>query len=172
MAATKTPVPPMAVSSSPLTVALGRDLDELDLVAGPRRRSATQRDWVVARAERRVPRRRAAHGWARLGRRGHVGDVLGLEVEELAQGCGVVVAAALHGELLDPHGRRVEQLLDDAVHGEADLGPVASSSPGQPLVEPVHLGRDESGGPRAQRGHGRVTDFSMRRVEVVGDLAR
>src|SRR6478736_8004133 len=59
MAAAKTPVPPMAVSSSPDTSPSVVISTSSTSCPASRRRSATQRDWVVARAERRVPRRRA-----------------------------------------------------------------------------------------------------------------
>ncbi len=118
-----------------------------------------------------MPRRRSGHDAPPgSGRRRDVGDVGGLEVEELAQGCGVVVAAALHRELLDPAGGGVEQLLDDAVHGERDLGPGLLVEVRQPLVETLHLGRDEARGAGAQGRHGRRDRLLHAPGEVVGHL--
>ena len=69
--------------------------------------------------------------------------------------CGVVGALAAHGALLHPDGRGVQQLLDDAVHRELDLGARDLVEVGQPLVEAGQLAGDHVGGVRAQRGDGR-----------------
>jgi hypothetical protein len=44
-----------------------------------------------------------------------LGGVRDVQVEQLAQQSAVLVAAGFGGELPDPYGRRVQQLLDDPV---------------------------------------------------------
>ena len=90
---------------------------------------------------------------------GHVGpadgrDRLRVEVEQVAQRLGVAGAAGLGRELLDPHGRRVQQLVDDPAHGLRDLGAACSSSSGSRRIEPRELDRDDLGGHGPQRDDG------------------
>ena len=163
---------------------------------GARSRSATQPAWVVASALRRVPRRitrvseatgRApSAAWRRWGVGGRstwcschgpvsggtdtAATSCGSRSNRSRRACGVVVARSLAGELLDPDGRGVQQLLDDAVHGSWTSARVCSPRDGQPLVEPGHLGGDDVGGPGAQRGHGRGDGLRPAPGEVGGDL--
>ena len=60
-------------------------------------------------------------------------DGLRVELEQFAQRLGVAVAAGRAGQLLDPHRRGVQQLVDDAAHGRATSSRCAASSPGSRL---------------------------------------
>ena len=55
-------------------------------------------------------------------------DEVPTKAAQLAQGLGVPVAVTTHGELLHADGGGVQQLLDDAVHGQLDLRPTALSA--------------------------------------------
>src|SRR5690606_30178238 len=46
---------------------------------------------------------------------------LRIEVEQLTQRFRVVIAARRGGEPLDPHGRFVQELVDDPLHGQGHL---------------------------------------------------
>src|SRR3954468_10215852 len=74
--------------------------------------------------------------------------------EQRAQRTRVVGAAGGAGQLLDPHGRLVQQLVDHPVHGAGDLGAGAGVQVGQPAGQPQQLGVDHLGGLAAQRGDG------------------
>ena len=158
-AETKTPTPSCCTGAR-RAVAGGDDLDQLDR-AGRWRRSARRRpacDWASASALPRVPRRSGV-----LTRRPPISrHGVGLawscgtsQVEQLAQQRGVLVAAGLGGELAHPHGRRVQQPLDDPVHGVGDLGALLVGEVRAALGEPAQLGGDHVVGAGAQRGDGR-----------------
>ena len=146
-AETKTPVPPIWASASRLVspyVVTGTSS-----TARPVRAviaSATSCACAVARALRRVPSRRAVTRHLRraaLGADVGPGDGLDrrrVELEELVQRVGVGLAAGLLGELLHPHGRGVQQLVDDPADGLLDLGPGPGVEVGQPAVQPDQLG--------------------------------
>ena len=118
---TNTPVPPICVSAAAERSPSVDDRDDLD------RRAERVGDEVgLGARERAGPGADAqgaggGHASARLL---HGGDRLGggrVEVEQLAQGGGVLVAAGRRGEFLDPHGRGVQHLLDGAAHRVGDL---------------------------------------------------
>ena len=158
---------------------MGGDLDQLDLVAERRAAaSATQPAWAgregaAAGAEPDTPVDAPAGRWRRVsraatvgagahaigpvsGRHGHRGDVVRVEVEQVAQRLRRSRRrSAVAGQLLHPDGGRVQQLLDHPVHGQLHLGAGLLVQGGQPLLQPGQLGGDHLGGPRAQRDHGR-----------------
>ena len=112
--------------------------------------------------------RAAAH--ARSLRAGDGVDGLGVEREELGEGGGVGHRAGLVGELLDPDGRLVEQLVGDPAHGVEHLGAGRVVEVGQPADEPLHLGVDDRGRHRAERDHGRRDAGLAARGEERRDL--
>ena len=79
---------------------------------------------------------------------------LGVEAEQLGQRGGVGDGRLGVGELLDPDGRLVEQLVGDPADGLEHLGADRVVEVGQPGGEPLHLGVDDRGGHRAERDHG------------------
>ena len=96
-----------------------------------------------------------AHGVQPLGAGDGV-DGLGVEGEQLGQRLGVRHRALLVGELLDPDGRLVEQLVGDPADGVQQLRAQRRVEVGQPGVEPGHLGLDHAGGHRPERDHRRA----------------
>src|ERR1700728_557058 len=76
-----------------------------------------------------------------------------VEFEKLTQRFGVAVAAGGAGELLDPHGGRVQQLVHHPTDGAGDLFALGALQAGQPVLQAEQLGFDHIGGPLAQRGH-------------------
>ena len=111
----------------------------------------------MASAERRVPSRmvlmallRVENQWHRSGDQAHVARV---EVEELVQRARVTAAAALLGELPDPHSGGVEQLLDDAVDRLGDLVTLGRVEVREAPREPGEFGGDDVLGAPTQGTH-------------------
>ena len=166
---TNTPVPPNGASGRGGGVAVGDDLDQLDGAAGgrasARRRpccdlrrreraaAGAERSGVVPPALTAVDRRVGA---SRDDRRVTASTAAGSRSNSPRSASAYGVAARLAGELLHPHGRRVQQLLDDAVHGAPTSARTAGRGRGSRRVEPGQLGVDDLVGPGAQRHDGRA----------------
>src|SRR3984957_4636599 len=78
-----------------------------------------------------------------------------VELEQLTQCLGVAVAAGSAGQLLDPHGGCVQQLVDDASDRAGHLVFLGGFQAGQTVVEAQQFGLDDVGGALAQRGERR-----------------
>ena len=98
-------------------------------------------------------------------------DVAGVEVEQLGQRPGVAAALAVAGELLDPDGGGVEQLVDDSLDAAAHLGALGLAELGHPVLEAEDLVVDEHGRVRAQGGDGGGDGLGGAGEQVGGHLA-
>ena len=161
----KTPVPPISVSAprstSPVVVMpTNSDGDPAGRAAG--RRPGRPGPGRAGRYARRAGRPEARPATTRGSsttrpdlRRHHRGDGLRVEGEQLAQRGGVVHASGSAGQLLDPYGRRVQQLVDDPAYGPLHLGALRVVQVGQPRSQPAHLAGHHLRSHGAQRDHGR-----------------
>ena len=112
-AVTNTPVPPRVASGARGAVALGGDLDELDLAAEALADQVGDEPGL-GRGEQRGAGADADDGHESLGPRPGDGlDRVGVEGEQLGQRGGVGDGTGLVGELLDRDGGLVEQLVGD-----------------------------------------------------------
>ena len=131
-----------------VAVAVSRHEHELDVVAGGAQ--PVGHPGGLGRGQRRAPRcpagwcswplLRVENQWHRSGDQAHVARV---EVEELVQCARVTAAAALLGELPDPHSGGVEQLLDDAVDRLGDLVTLGRVEVREAPREPGEFGGDD-----------------------------